>query len=82
MSRDELLNDINEKLIDEEAEHSIEECDSLVSSGIDSFGITMVIVSIDEEYEIYGQEEFKNIDFEHITAKEIIDKIKAKDGSN
>lgn len=77
MTRAVLLNEINE-LIESEYGESIEEHQKLIESGIDSFGLTMVLVELDQKYNIYPKEVFRNLVFEKITAKSVIDDILAK----
>lgn len=82
MTREELLDEINEKLEEEHADNTITEKGALVDSGVDSFGLTMTLVDISNKYEIYPKEEFRNINFAKITAKDVIDKIMSKHGTN
>lgn len=77
MTRAVLLNEINE-LIENEYGEPIEEHQKLIESGIDSFGLTMVVVELDQKYSIYPKEVFRNLAFEKITAESVIDDILAK----
>lgn len=74
MSREEVLAYIN-KLIKSENGNVISEEDTIVSSGIDSLGTTIVFMELDGRYRIYPKEVFEVMDFSTITAKDIIDKV-------
>lgn len=74
MTREDILDTINE-LIEEEHGNAVGPEDTVISSGIDSFGITMVFVELNNKYNVYGKDEFKDIDFENITAGDIIDRV-------
>jgi len=82
MTRKDLLSEINEKLEEENANNVISENEALVASGVDSFGLTMTLVDISNKYDIYPKEEFRNINFQKITAKEVINKIMSKHENN
>lgn len=70
-----ILEEINDFIIMEEGE-AVEADNLLIDSGADSFGLTMVIVSIDDKYSIWTQEELDNLDIPTLTIQMIIDKIK------
>ena len=74
MSREEVLAYVN-KLIKSENGNAISEEDTIVSSGIDSLGVTIVFMELDGRYSIYPKEVFEVMDFSTITAKDIIDKV-------
>lgn len=80
MNEEDVLHELNE-LIEEEHGTAIQIHDRVIDSGVDSFGITMVFVAIDNKYEVYGKEEFRKIDFSRITAKEVIEKVLDKHDS-
>lgn len=81
MTRESLLEEINE-LLEEEHGNAISEEQALVESEIDSFGLTMVLVAIDQKYKVYPKEVFKDLPFDTITAKDVINDILAKHDSN
>ena len=74
MNRDTLLNEIND-LIESEMGNRIEESDTIVSSEIDSLGLTIVLGTIGDKYGIYDNNEFKELDFSTLTAGDVIDRI-------
>lgn len=74
MNREEVLAYVN-KLIKSENGNTISEEDTIVSSGIDSLGVTIVFMELDGRYRIYPKEEFEVMDFSTITAKDIIDRV-------
>lgn len=76
-----LLKEINE-LLKEEHGNPITEIDRLVDSGIDSFGLTMVLLTLDQKYNLYTKEEFSKLDFENILAQDIIDRIQEVSNGN
>ena len=74
MNREEVLVYIN-KLIKTERGNPITEEDTIVSSGVDSLGVTIVFMELDGRFGLYTPEEFQELDFAVITAKDIIDKV-------
>lgn len=74
MNKEELLEYIN-GLLEEEHGNLIGYTDTLVSSGIDSFGLTMVLISIDNKYKIYPKEVFATLNFAELTANDVIEKV-------
>lgn len=74
MKREELLAEINE-VIEHEYGTAIDENATLASSGVDSFGLIMVVTTISDKYELYTSKEFKKLKFEELTAKDLIDRI-------
>ena len=74
MNKEELLEYINE-LLEEEHGNPIGYTDTLVSSGIDSFGLTMVLICIDNKYKIYPKEVFATLNFAELTANDVIEKV-------
>ena len=71
MNKESILAYINE-LIEEEHGEPITYEDTLISSGVDSFGLTMVLVGVDHKYNIYPKDVFASLDFAKITANDII----------
>lgn len=74
MNKEELLEYIN-GLLEEEHGNPIGYTDTLVSSGIDSFGLTMVLIGIDNKYKIYPKEVFATLNFAELTANDVIEKV-------
>lgn len=74
MTREDLLAEINEIIVNEYGT-PIEEEDTIVSSGIDSFAMTMLVGEIGDKYGIYGRQEFEELDFVNLTAKDMIDRV-------
>ena len=69
-----IVDRLNE-LIEEENGTVIGATQAIVESEIDSFGLIMVLNSIDEEYKVWTKEEFKELSFEKVTIQDIVDKI-------
>ena len=66
-----LLEEINELLEEEHAE-SIEAEQAISSSGVDSFGLTMLLMTIGEKFKLWQEDRaFGEIDFENITPNDI-----------
>lgn len=74
MTREGLLAEINEIIVNEYGT-PIEEEDTIVSSEIDSFAMTMLVVEISDKYGIYSKQEFEELDFVSLTAKDMIDRV-------
>lgn len=74
MNKEIVLEYINE-LIEEEHGKPINYEDTILSSGVDSFGLTMVLVGIDHKYNIYPKDIFASLDFAKITPKDVVDRI-------
>lgn len=63
----EFMNDLNTFIRDENG-NRISENDTIVSSGVDSFGFTMVMLNMDSKYEMFSSDWLKTIDHKSITA--------------
>lgn len=74
VSEKELLDFINSSIEDEYG-NSISVDDPIAGSGIDSFGVTMVLLEVNQKYPIWNSDEFGDIDFLHITPKDILGMI-------
>jgi aryl carrier-like protein len=70
MTRELALQRINEILAEEHG-NPITYDDTLISSGIDSFGLTMVLLGVD----VYTREEFTSINFAEVTANDVIERM-------
>ena len=75
--RAEVLAKIN-KIIREEKGRRVTEENTLRDADLDSFGITMLFVALDEEYQYftkagYGDDVFKVIPYDTLTISEMID---------
>lgn len=81
MTRQEVADFVNELIVEEHGDEITEET-KLVDSGVDSFGLTMILVSVDAEYDVYPKDVFKEIDFANITLGKIIDDVLAKHEGN
>lgn len=76
MNREKILSYINEVIIDEEGK-PVTEDNLLIDSEADSFGISMILISIDDRFNIWTQEEMEAMDVTTLTVKEILDKVEA-----
>lgn len=75
MSREENLDWVNE-LIEEEHGTALTEDDKLIDSGADSFGITMVLLALDQRFEgKFDAKWIKSVNIDKLTVKEILDRI-------
>jgi len=49
-----------------------------INMGLDSFGITVLFLELDERFGVYGEKDaFKHIDFSTLTINNILDKVEA-----
>lgn len=69
-----ILSEINE-LIEEEHGTPIIAEQAIVESGVDSFGLLMVLNTINIKYSVWTNEEFAKIDFSKISPLDIERKI-------
>lgn len=74
MTRESILQDIND-LLEEEHGDVVGYTDTLISSGVDSFGLTMVLVGIDHKYNIYPKEVFATLNFAEVTPNDVIERV-------
>lgn len=74
MSKEKILEYINTALEEEHGEPIGYE-NTLISSGVDSFGLTMVLVNIDHKYNIYPKEVFSTLNFAEVTANDVIERV-------
>jgi hypothetical protein len=65
-----LLEEINE-LIEEEHGEPITADDTIMSSGVDSFGITMIIMAINDKYNLWDKKELGKVNYPNITPRDI-----------
>ena len=75
--RTEVLAEIN-KVIREEKGRRVTEESTLREAELDSFGITMLFIALDDEYQYftkagYGEDVFKVIPYDTLTISEMID---------
>ena len=75
MSREENLAWLNE-LLEEEHGMALVEGDKLIDSEIDSFGITMVLLTMDQKFgEKFNDKWLKSIVIEELTVTQILDRM-------
>lgn len=74
MNKEDILQYINDTL-EEEHGNPIGYDDTLISSGVDSFGLTMVLIALDNKYKIYPKEVFVSLNFAEITANDVIERV-------
>lgn len=74
MNKEDILQYINDTL-EEEHGNPIGYDDTLISSGVDSFGLTMVLIALDNKYKIYTKEVFASLNFAEITANDVIERV-------
>jgi acyl carrier protein len=77
MDRIQILEFINEAIEDEHGEPATEDT-KIIGTGLDSFGITMVLLAVDQKYDVYSKEEFSNLDIPNLVVRDIIDKVMEK----
>ena len=80
MTRKEYFDIINELIASEYGKPLRTEEDKLINAELDSFGYTILFVTLDNEYNYFydikdKQNIFETINFKEITIKEIIDKL-------
>lgn len=49
--------------------------DKLIDSGLDSFGLVMVLADMDGEYGCYGKSWFQEVNIPELTVKDLLDRI-------
>ena len=49
--------------------------DKFVDTGCDSFGIVMVLLAIEDKYNVYSKEEMKGLVIEELTLGNMLDRI-------
>ena len=72
---EEIIQFVNKRIRHEHGKAMRDRTDKLVDTGIDSFGITMVILELEMEYGILTDEQLTRIDIEDITLGDIIDMV-------
>lgn len=70
----EILQEIN-SYIEEEYGSIVTEEDMIVDAELDSLGLTLVFLAIDNKYKVYPKEEFESLDLTKVSVKEILDKV-------
>ena len=66
---------VNKVIRHEHGKAMRDRADKLVDTGIDSFGITMVILELENEYGILTNEQLTRIEIKDITLGDIIDMV-------
>ena len=66
---------VNKVIRQEHGKAMRDRADKLVDTGIDSFGITMVILELEMEYGILTDEQLTRIEIKDITLGDIIDMV-------
>lgn len=75
-----ILDYINSVIEDEEGNSSTVDT-LLVNTGLDSFGITMVLVTLDDKYNLWTTYELENMEFEDLTLGVLVDLIRGSNDS-
>ena len=80
LSRDFLIEELNEILEENDGQPFETEDERIIDLGLDSFGMTMFFLELDDRYSYFkgysNKEEFmKNIDWEKLTLNDIIERI-------
>ena len=72
---EEITQFVNKRIRHEHGKAMRDRTDKLVDTGIDSFGITMVILELENEYGILTDEQLTKIEIKDITLGDIIDMV-------
>ena len=72
---EEITQFVNKLIRHEHGKAMRDRADKLVDTGIDSFGITMVILELETEYGILTEEQLTRIEIKDITLGDIIDMV-------
>ena len=72
---EEITQFVNKLIRQEHGKAMRDRTDKLVDTGIDSFGITMVILELENEYGILTNEQLARIEIKDITLGDIIDMV-------
>ena len=72
---EEITQFVNKRIRQEHGKAMRDRTDKLVDTGIDSFGITMVILELENEYGILTNEQLTIIEIKDITLGDIIDMV-------
>ena len=72
---EEITQFVNKRIRHEHGQAMRDRTDKLVDTGIDSFGITMVILELENEYGILTDEQLTTIEIKDITLGDIIDMV-------
>ena len=72
---EEITQFVNKRIRHEHGKAMRDRTDKLVDTGIDSFGITMVILELEIEYGILTDEQLTTIEIKDITLGDIIDMV-------
>ena len=72
---EEITQFVNKRIRQEHGKAMRDRTDKLVDTGIDSFGITMVILELENEYSILTNEQLTRIEIKDITLGDIIDMV-------
>ena len=72
---EEITQFVNKRIRHEHGKAMRDRADKLVDTGIDSFGITMVIIELEGKYGILTNEQLTGVEIKDITLGDIIDMV-------
>ena len=75
ISAEEITTFINDLVREEHGMPMTKLTDQLVDTGIDSFGIVMVLMGISNEYNVYNKDELSSMDIPSLTLSDMIKRI-------
>lgn len=75
MNREDIVVFLNKTIREEHGMPLVNGNDKLVDTGIDSFGVVMVLLALEDKYGIYTKDELKAVIVEELTLDDIVNRV-------
>ena len=75
MSREDIVVFLNKTIREEHGMPLVNGSDKLVETGIDSFGVVMVLLALEDKYGVYTKDELNTVAVEELTLDDIVSKV-------
>lgn len=75
MNREDIVVFLNKTIREEHGMPLVNGNDKLVDTGIDSFGVVMVLLALEDKYGVYTKDELKVVIVEELTLDDIVNRV-------
>ena len=75
MSREDIVVFLNKIIREEHGMPLVNGSDKLVETGIDSFGVVMVLLALEDKYGVYTKDELNTVAVEELTLDDIVSRV-------
>ena len=75
MSREDIVVFLNKTIREEHGMPLVNGSDKLVETGIDSFGVIMILLALEDKYSVYTKDELNTVAVEELTLDDIVSRV-------